>query len=128
MTRIRAALVALTLALAVVACGGDSNEEKPLPTTPSDTSLTSVPDAGAPPATTAVPVTQAGRSCSAILSDGVKLAESFRNESRGVAGPPDESAFRARAQVLLDEARSRGCPVPAAVEQFLAYETGGTSG
>ncbi|MGI9023106.1 MAG: hypothetical protein ACR2HV_07740 [Acidimicrobiales bacterium] len=126
MTRTRATLVALMLVLAVAACGSESNEEKPLPTTPSDTSVTSVPDTGPAPATTAAPVAESGRSCAAILNDGVQLANSFRMESRGVAGPPDEAAFRARAQELLDEARARGCPVPAVVEQFLQYETDGS--
>lgn len=69
--------------------------------------------------TTAAPPTTAGRTCSSILSDGIALARNFQNSSRGVAGPPDEKRFRASAQVLVDEAKRLGCPIPDAVQQVL---------
>lgn len=115
MTRaLRAALLAL--GTVVAACGGASDfEESPGGPAATTTTITVV----ASTVTTAAPVTKAGRTCSSILSDGLTLARNFRNESRGVAGPPDEARFRASAQALVDEARRLGCPVPDAVKQFL---------
>ena len=106
---------ALVLVMGAAACGGASDFEEP-PGGPATTSTTVL----ATPATTAGPVTTAGRTCSSILNDGLTLARNFRNESRGVAGPPDEARFRASAQALVDEAKRLGCPIPDAVKQFLA--------
>ena len=114
MTRtIRVALVVLTLALATTACGSGGDDEE----APGDTSVTSTSVQPTTPITTA-PATTAGRSCAAILADGVKLAQDYRNESRGIAGA-DEAKYRARAQALVNEARRLGCPVPPAVDDFL---------
>lgn len=114
MTRtIRATLLALTLALAMTACGGSADDEQG----PGDTSVTST-SVRATTLTTSAPATTAGRTCAAILADGVKLANDYRNESRGIAGA-DEAKYRARAQALVNEARRLGCPVPPAVDDFL---------
>ena len=114
MTRtVRAVLVALVMAL--TACGGATDFED-VPGGPTATT-TSVPSTAAP--TTVAPVTTAGRTCASILTDGLKLANDFKFESRGVAGPPDEARFKASARVLADEAKRLGCPIPAVVEQFL---------
>jgi len=48
----------------------------------------------------------------------VALARDYRNAQRGIVAP-DDAEYKARAQVLVDEARGLGCPIPAAVEQFL---------
>ncbi len=106
---------ALVLVMGAAACGGASDFEDP-PGGPATTTTTVL----ATPATTAGPVTTAGRTCSSILNDGLTLARNFQMESRGVAGPPDEARFRASAQVLVDEAKRLGCPIPDAVKQFLA--------
>jgi len=98
---------ASVLVMGAAACGGASDFKDP-------------PGGPATTATTAGPVTTAGRTCLSILNDGTTLARNFRNESRGVAGPPDEARFRASAQALVDEAKRLNCPIPDAVKQFLA--------
>ena len=112
-TTTRATLVALTLALAMTACGSSADDER----VPGDTSVTPT-SVRATTLTTSAPATTAGRTCAAILADGVKLANDYRNESRGIAGA-DEAKYRARAQALGNEARRLGCPVPAAVDDLL---------
>jgi hypothetical protein len=107
---------ALVLVMNAAACGGASDFEDS-PGGPATTTTTTVL---ATPATTAGPVTTAGRTCSSILNDGLTLARNFQMESRGVAGPPDDARFRASAQALVDEAKRLGCPIPEAVKQFLA--------
>jgi len=120
---IRATIVVLALALATAACG-ESNEEKRLPggTSVTSTSIAATPTTSAvpaaPPTTTAPVTTSGGRGCVAILNDGLQLLRDYSNAARGIVAP-DESEYRARAQALLDEARSRGCEIPPAVEQFL---------
>lgn len=106
---------ALALVMGAAACGGTSDFEDQ-PGGPATTTTTAL----ATTVATAGPVTTAGRTCAAILNDGLTLARNFRNESRGVAGPPDEAKFRASAQALVDEAKRLGCPIPEAVKQFLA--------
>ncbi len=115
---------ALVLVMNAAACGGATDFEEP-PTSPATTATTAGPATTttvvlATTATTAGPATTAGRTCLSILNDGVTLARNFRNEQRGVAGPPDEARFRARAQALVDEAKRLGCPIPEVVKQFLA--------
>lgn len=116
--------VALVLVMGAAACGGASDFEDP-PGGPATTATTAGPATTtttvlATTASTAGPVTTAGRTCLSILNDGLTLARNFQNESRGVAGPPDEARFRASAQALVNEAKGLGCPIPAAVKQFLA--------
>lgn len=115
-SQIRTTFLACLVALVMVAaaCGGATDVEE-APDAPAATTSTVVPTT----VTTGAPPTTAGRTCASILSDGVTLARNFRNESRGVAGPPDERRFRASAQLLVDEAKRLGCPVPDAVQQFL---------
>lgn len=106
--------MAVLLGLALAACGSDSSSDGSSPVT------TTAEGTRAPGDTTAT-TADGGRGCLTIANDAVKLLESFRNSSRGVAGPEPgaDEEFRARGQELLDEARAAGCPIPAAVEQFL---------
>ncbi len=116
---LRITLLSVLVTMALAACG-DSSGDKELPTVTS-VALTTAPAAPTPPdtpSTTTAPARSGDRSCAAILSDGLRLATDWRNAQRGIVAP-DESEYRARAQVLLDEARSRGCPVPPAVDEFL---------
>ena len=105
----------VALVMIVAACGGATD----LDDSPDGPAVTTTTTMMATTLTTAAPPTTAARTCSSVLSDAMTLATNFRNESRGVAGPPDEKRFRASAQVLVDEAKRLGCPIPAAVQQFL---------
>lgn len=49
----------------------------------------------------------------------LRLQNDFRIASRGVAGPPDIGPYRERAQAILAEARSLGCPDPVGLNSFL---------
>ncbi len=106
---------------ALWACGSSSdNQSRDVSVTSTSVAATTPTAAPAPTpqATTTVPVASAGRSYTAILAAGLKLARDYSNEVRGIAGA-DEAKYRAQAQALLDEARVRGCPVPPGVEDFL---------
>jgi len=121
----RIALLVLTFATGSAACGQVKVDEE-LP------AETSVPTTRAPvtrprpattvstlaPPTTAPPATTAGRTCLAILTDGLQLARDHSMEQRGIAGA-DEAKFKARAQILADESVREGCQVPPVVEEFL---------
>ncbi len=48
----------------------------------------------------------------------LRLQNDFREASRGIVAP-DRAAYRARAQALVDEAHSLGCPTPVGLTSFL---------
>ena len=123
----RATVQALLLvaALTLGACGQVAIDEELPPTT--SVRRTTAPTAAAKPAappptvavpTTAPPPTVGGRTCLAILNDGLAMTSQYIQDQKGIAGA-DEAKYRARAQVLADEARSEGCQVPPVVEAFL---------
>ena len=99
----RAVLAAVIVVLGLTACGdgADDGEGGQSPTT-----------------ITSVVVTTAGKSCSSLSVEALKLNTDYARDVRGIAGA-DEAEYNRRAQALLDEARALGCPVPPGVEDFL---------
>ena len=88
--------------------------------------LTGCGDGGATSETTTTAPTTAVPEPSTTTSDPcfkfpvlvLRLQNDYRQELRGVAGA-DPAKYRARAQALVDEARSLGCPTPAGLTSFL---------
>lgn len=100
--------VLLLLTLAFGACGGsESSDPEPATTvmtepqnlTPSTTSYLQNP-------------------CFGFPTRVLRLQNDYRMDVRGIAGA-DEAAYRRRAQAILDEARSLGCPDPRGLNMFL---------
>lgn len=124
MTKTRRAVVLLGLVLASAGCGQVEVDEEPpgddVPSTraPATVARPATTVTTLSPPTTAPAPTTAGRTCLAILTDGLELARSHSLDQRGIAGA-DEAKYKARAQVLADEARREGCAVPGVVENFL---------
>lgn len=124
---LRASLLVVACAVALGACGQVKIDEEPAGGTPvpstrvAPTTATTVlqPATTAAPPTTSAPATIGGRTCLAILTDGLTLARDYSQEQRGIAGA-DEAKYKARAQVLADEARSARCQVPPVIENFLS--------
>ncbi len=135
---LRASFLVVACAVALGACGQVKIEEEPAGGTPvpstrvAPTTATTVlqPATTAAPfapgsdsrsswPTTSAPATIGGRTCLAIVTDGLTLARDYSQEQRGIAGA-DEAKYKARAQVLADEARSEGCQVPPVIENFLS--------
>lgn len=121
---VRAILLVAALALAPAACGQvEIDEELPATTAVRRTTLptvatTATPRATVAPPTTAPPETVGGRTCLAILNDGLEMTRQYIQDQKGIAGA-DEAKYKARAQGLADEARREGCQVPPVVEAFL---------
>ena len=121
---LRTLLVAPVFVLVTAACGRvEIDEELPVdttvrPTIRRPTVATPAAPTSAAPTTTAAPELTGGRTCLAIFNDGQEMTRQYVQEQQGTAGA-DEAKYRARAQVLADEARSEGCQVPPVVEAFL---------
>ncbi len=121
---LRASLLVVACAVALGACGQVKIDEEPAGGTPvpstrvAPTTVLQPATTAAPP-TTSAPATIGGRTCLAILTDGLTLARDYSQEQRGIAGA-DEAKYKARAQVLADEARSERCQVPPVIENFLS--------
>lgn len=123
-SRVRTLLPLASLLLAATSCGQVKiDEELPATTSVRRTTLPTPPASTAPrptaaPPTTAAPVTIGGRTCLAILTDGLEMTRQYISDQKGIAGA-DEAKYKARAQGLADEARREGCQVPPVVEEFL---------
>jgi len=116
MTRLMSIIFGGLLLLGITSCGDDADSNSSTSTTATTTAaVPGEPDTTSPDA----PATTGGKSCLSIANEAIQLAQDFRNESRGIAGPPDEAAFRASAEALRAEAVALGCPIPAVVNQFL---------
>lgn len=120
---LRASLLVVACVVALGACGQVKIDEEPAGGTPVPSTrvapTTATTATTAAPPTTSAPATIGGRTCLAILTDGLVLARDYSQEQRGIAGV-DEAKYKARAQVLADEARSEGCQVPPVIENFLS--------
>ena len=92
----------IVLALMATACGGDGS---------TDTTTTVRP-------TVATTTTSTTDPCFKFPVLVLRLQNDFRQAQRGVRGA-DPSEYRGRAQALVDEAHSLGCPTPVGLSSFL---------
>ena len=79
---------------------------------------TAEPTTTAPTSTLAEPTTTTSDPCFKFPVLVLRLQNDYRQELRGVAGA-DPAKYRARAQALVDEAHSLGCPTPVGLNSFL---------
>ena len=83
-----------------------------------DGGTSSVPSTTAPTTTVAEPSTTTSDPCFKFPVLVLRLQNDYRQEQRGIAGA-DPAKYRARAQALVNEARSLGCPTPVGLNSFL---------
>jgi len=100
-----AALAIFAVGLAAAACGEGGGSSDP----------TTIPPA---PSTEAPATTNTSDPCFKFPVLVLRLQNDFREASRGIIAP-DRAEYRARAQALVDEARSLGCPMPVGLTSFL---------
>ena len=104
----RGVLPILLLSLVLLgACGSDASSNPE----PATTVLT------APEPLTSDTTGYADDPCFKFPTEVLKLQNDYFLETRGVAGA-DPVKYRERAQAILDEARSKGCPDPKGVSMF----------
>ena len=95
------------MAALLAGCGGDAASPDPVTTVITE-----------PPADTSGTTSYIKSPCFKFPTEVLKLQNDYRIEARGVA-MPDIARYRARAQALVDEARSLGCPEPVGLSSFL---------
>lgn len=95
-------VVGMVLALMAAGCGDDTASE----------TTTTVPP------TVATTTTSTTDPCFKFPVLVLRLQNDFREAQRGVRGA-HPSEYRGRAQALVDEARSLGCPTPVGLTSFL---------
>jgi len=88
----------------LASCGG-SDEERPTAQTATIGERSSSP-----------PAPGKDTDCREAVTKGLKLVDSFNNESRGIVAP-DTERYRADGRKIIRDARRAGCPVPESVER-----------
>ncbi len=100
--------ILLLVAIVAGACGGDSPDPEPATTVLTE-----------PAPLTSDTTGYSDNPCFKFPTQVLRLQNDYFQALRGVRGA-DPAEYRDRAQAILDEARSNGCPDPKGLNMFLS--------